>query len=104
MRNGSRAARTPRRHRDARVGSFAYVLIIAGVLGGLLWIWQSAHNVRGGMVTMSCAMFAAALARLLLPESAIRLLASRKRLLDVTAFTVLGAALLVAGLIVPVPS
>lgn len=112
MTNGSRSASVPpsgpsrsARHSDAaRLGRLAYGLVIAGALGGLLWIWQSAQDVRGGTLTVAGAMFAAALARLLLPEQAIRLLASRRRLLDVAAFGALGLALLIAGLIVPVPS
>lgn len=112
MRNGSRAAAVPsagsRRasHRGggARLGQFAYGLVIAGVLGGLLWMWQSAQNVRGGAITLAGAMFLAALARLLLPEQTIRLLSSRRRALDVAAFGALGLALLAGGLIVPVPS
>ena len=112
MTNGSRTApgtppapsRSARRGSDARLGRLAYALVIAGVLGGLLWIWQSAQNVRGGTLTLAGAMFAAALARLLLPEQAVRLLSSRRRLLDAAAFGTLGLALLIAGLIVPVPS
>lgn len=113
MTNGSRSASVPAsgpsrsaRHGGdaARLGRLTYGLVIAGVLGGLLWIWQSAQDVRGGTLTVAGAMFAAALARLLLPEQAIRLLASRRRLLDVAAFGALGLALLIAGLIVPVPS
>jgi Protein of unknown function (DUF3017) len=113
MRNGSRGAAvspaaSPQsarsHHRDSRLGRLAYALIIAAVLGGLLWIWQSAQNVRGGTVTIAGAMFAAALARLLLPEQAVRLLSSRRRLLDVAAYGALGVALLVAGLIVPGPT
>ena len=118
MHNGSRGAAVPpsapprssRRGGSAhgggraRLGRFAYVLIIAGVIGGLLWIWQSAQNVRGGTLTVAGAMLAAALARLLLPDQAVRLLSSRRRLLDVAAFGTLGLALLIAGLIVPVPS
>lgn len=112
MRNGSRAAPGPpsarrrpaRRGSEARLGHVAYALVIAGALGGLLWIWQSAQNVRGGTLTVAGAMFAAALARLLLPEQAAPLLSSRRRLLDTAAFGTLGVALLIAGLIVPVPS
>ena len=110
MRNGSRAEpvpsarRRPARSGGTRLGPVAYGLVIAGVLGGLLWIWQSAQNVRGGTLTVAGAMFAAALARLLLPEQAVRLLSSRRRLLDAAAFGTLGLALLIAGLIVPAPS
>lgn len=112
LHNGSRAEpaqppaprRSSRRSGQARLGRFAYAIVIAGALGGLLWIWQSSQDVRGGTLTMAGAMLAAALARLLLPEQAFRLLSSRRRVLDVAAFATLGLALLAAGLIVPVSS
>jgi hypothetical protein len=48
-------------------------------------------------------MFAAALARLVLPESRVGLLASRKRRTDVVTLAALGTGLLAAGLLLPVP-
>lgn len=112
MRTGSRAQaaanpapRLPSRGRGGtRPGRFAYLLVIAAVLGGLVWIWQSAQNVRGGTLTLAGAMLTAAIARLLLPEQSIPLLSSRRRMLDVAAFGTLGITLLITGLIVPVPS
>ena len=50
---------------------------------------------------MAGIVLAAALARLVLPERRAGMLASRRRLADVAAFTVLGVALLVAGLVFP---
>jgi multisubunit Na+/H+ antiporter MnhB subunit len=47
-------------------------------------------------------LFATALARLTLPERQAGMLASRRRLTDVAVLTVLGAGLLVAGLLLPV--
>jgi hypothetical protein len=112
MRNGSRshaapatvAGRPSQLPGGERLGQFASGLVIAAVIGGLVWIWQSAQNVRGGTLTIAGAMFTAALARLLLPEQSFRLLSSRRRMLDAAAFGTLGVALLIAGLIVPVPS
>jgi len=46
---------------------------------------------------MAGLLLAAAVARLLLPEERAGMLASRRRLADVAAFSVLGVALLVAG-------
>jgi hypothetical protein len=43
-------------------------------------------------------MFLAALARLVLPESRVGMLASRRRTTDVVTFAGLGTGLLVAGL------
>jgi hypothetical protein len=48
-------------------------------------------------------MFAAALARLVLPESRAGLLASRKRRTDVVTLAALATGLLAAGLLLPVP-
>jgi len=53
---------------------------------------------------MAGAMFVAALARLVLPDSRIGMLASRKRLTDVLTLAALAGGLLAAGLILPVPS
>jgi multisubunit Na+/H+ antiporter MnhB subunit len=47
-------------------------------------------------------LFAAALARLTLPERSAGMLASRSRLTDVAILTALGTGLLVAGLMLPV--
>jgi Protein of unknown function (DUF3017) len=48
-------------------------------------------------------LLVAAVARLVLPERLAGMLSSRRRLLDVAIFGVLGIGLLVAGLVVPVP-
>ena len=48
-------------------------------------------------------MFAAALARLALPDSRAGLLASRKRPTDVVTLAGLATGLLAAGLLLPVP-
>ena len=50
---------------------------------------------------MAGLLLAAAVARLVLPERRAGMLASRRRLPDVAAFTVLGVALLAAGLVFP---
>jgi hypothetical protein len=46
-------------------------------------------------------LFAAALARLALPERRAGMLASRRRLADVAVLAALGTGLLVAGLVLP---
>jgi hypothetical protein len=50
------------------------------------------------------ALFLAALARLVLPERRVGMLASRRRFVDVTVLAVLATGLLVAGLVLPIPS
>jgi hypothetical protein len=76
-----------------------YLLVLAGCAGGFWWVSRGgAHAVRTGTVAVAGAMFLAALARLVLPESRVGMLASRRRTTDVVTFTALGAGLLVAGL------
>ena len=62
------------------------------------------QGVKRGTLAMAGAMFVAALARLVLPDSRIGMLASRKRLTDVLTLAALAGGLLAAGLILPVPS
>ena len=61
------------------------------------------HAAKGGTLALAGVMFAAALARLALPESRAGLLASRKRRTDVVTLAALATGLLVAGLLLPVP-
>jgi len=78
--------------------------VLAIALAGLLWVWQSENHVKGGMVTVSAALLVAAAARFVLPDQRAGLLANRRRGIDVTALTVLGAGLLAAALVIPSPS
>ncbi len=83
-----------------RLGA-AYLAIICGVALSLSYIWRGPQNVRGGTLAVAGLLLAAAVARLVLPERRAGMLASRRRLPDVAAFTVLGVALLAAGLVFP---
>ena len=100
---GSR--RAPTRHgRDrgstARWGA-AYPIVLAGTAAGLAYLWRGPQNVRGGVLAVAVTLLLAAAARLVLPERRAGLLASRRRFADVAAFSILGLALLVAGLVLP---
>jgi hypothetical protein len=75
--------------------------VLAGVVAGLAWAWQSPQGVRGGTLAIAGALFVAALARLVLPAEWAGMLASRKRYLDVITLAVLAAGLLAAGLLLP---
>jgi hypothetical protein len=97
-----------RRHRAGRPGPAgrqqwggAYLAVLGGVALSLSYLWRGPQNVRGGTLALAGMLLAAAVARLVLPERRAGLLASRRRLVDVAAFAVLGAALLVAGLVFP---
>jgi hypothetical protein len=81
-----------------------YWISLALVLAGLAWIWYGgSHRVRAGTLTMAGAMFAAAFARLVLPQPRGALLVSRRRLVDVVVLAALAVGLLVTGLVLPGP-
>jgi Protein of unknown function (DUF3017) len=83
-----------------RGGWLPYLLVLAIAMAGLLWMWAGgAHAAKGGTLALAGAMFAGALARLVLPENRIGMLASRKRFLDVATMAALGAGLLATGLL-----
>jgi hypothetical protein len=63
---------------------------------------RSEQHVKGGTLAVAGLLFAAALARLTLPERRAGMLASRRRLTDVAVLTAFGTGLLVAGLMLPV--
>ena len=63
-----------------------------------------AQAVRGGTLVMAGALLAGSLARLVLPEGRAGMLGSRRRLSMCAALAVLGIGLLVAGLVLPMPS
>jgi DUF3017 family protein len=81
-----------------------YVAVTVGVGIALLIISQGVHLVRSGTLVLAGVLLIAAVARLVLPERRAGLLSSRRRLLDVAILGALGIGLLVAGLVVPVPS
>jgi Protein of unknown function (DUF3017) len=104
------AAGQSRRGRARRAGppggaraQLPYLIVLCGVIVGLALIWQGAHYVRPGTLTVAGALFVAATARLILPEQRAGLLASRRRSIDVTALAILAVGLLVAGLVLPIP-
>ncbi len=81
-----------------------YALVLAGVLLGLVLMRGGVQAVRGGTLVIASALLAGSLTRLLLPDAMAGLLGSRRRLVDVGLLTALGVGLLIAGLIVKVPS
>ena len=78
-----------------------YAIVLCGLALALIWMRQSGQNVKGGTLAVAGTLFAAALARLALPERRAGMLASRRRLADVAVLAALGTGLLVAGLILP---
>jgi len=104
-----RPAATPagavaRRARPGAVGWLAYLVVLSFVAADLVWLWAGgAHAAKGSTLALAGTMFAAAFARLVLPESVAGLLASRKRVTDVVTMAALGTGLLAAVLLSPVP-
>ena len=98
---GSRAARG----RQPRAAQLPYVLVLAITIGALAWIWQGGiEHAKEGTLALAGAMFIGALARLVLPKPRAGMLASRRRLVDVVCLAALAVGLLVAGLVLPIPS
>jgi Protein of unknown function (DUF3017) len=97
----------PPRDRDRpprRLAALPYVIVLAGVLGGLLWVWLSQTHVKGGIVVIASALLLAGGARLVLTDERAGLLASRRRSIDVATFAILGIGLLVSALLLKNPS
>jgi len=97
---GVSPAAQPERQRFAQL---PYVAVLVGVAIALLIIQQGVHHVRTGTLVFAGVLLLAALARLVLPERRAGMLSSRRRLLDVAIFGVLGIGLLVGAIVVPVP-
>jgi hypothetical protein len=91
------------RARSRLTAQLPYLIVLAGVVAGLITIRGGNQAVRGGTLVIAGALLAGALARLVLPDKRVGMLASRRRLLDVAALALLGIGLLVAGLIAKVP-
>jgi Protein of unknown function (DUF3017) len=81
-----------------------YWLVVGGIAAGLLWMRSAKPDARSGTLVMAGVLLAAAITRLILPERRAGMLGSRRRLVDAAAFAALGAGLLVAGLVFPVPA
>lgn len=85
--------------RRANVGYLLLLVVCAGSFG---WMWEhGSDGVRGGTLAMSGALLVASAARLVLPESRIGMIASRKRFTDVITLAALAVGLLVASLALP---
>ena len=91
------------RARGRLTANLPYWIVLAGVAAGLITIRGGNQAVRGGTLVIAGALLAGALARLVLPDRKVGMLASRRRLIDVAALALLGIGLLVAGLIAKVP-
>lgn len=98
--SGAEAEQSREERSIVRVIPYLTVLVCAVVGVCIAWREGSAGGGDGAAV-LGAALLAAAAARLLLPARLAGLLATRKRATDVLTLTVLGAGLLVAGLVLP---
>ena len=96
--------RTSKRAREdaSIVGVIPLLAVLVVTVAGVYIAWRqgSAGGGEGGVVA-GIALLVGAVARLLLPARLAGLLATRKRATDVITLTIFGAALLVAGLVLP---
>jgi hypothetical protein len=80
-----------------------YGLVLAGIATGLLIVRSGGQAVRSGTLVIAGTLLAGSVLRLVLPEGRAGLLGSRRRLVDGAVLALLGASLLIAGLIVRIP-
>jgi DUF3017 family protein len=104
MRHSAPPSRSRRQRRAAASGPgwwqhIPYAIVLCGLVLALVWMRGNGQNVKGGTLAVAGILFAAALARLALPERRAGMLASRRRLADVAVLAALGTGLLVAGLV-----
>jgi Protein of unknown function (DUF3017) len=94
----------PARTRASRWANRPYALVLAVTAGGLAWVALGGlRHVQAGMIAVASALLAAAMLRLVLPERAVGLLVSRRRVLDVLTLASLGAGIMAAVLVLPAP-
>ncbi len=75
--------------------------MLAGTVAGLLYASQGSGHAGRGAGAVGGALLVAAAVRLVLPPRHAGLLASRGKALDVTAFAMLGAAVLALAVSLP---
>ena len=87
----------------ARRQQLPYWLTVAGTCIALVIMKLGTHHLKSGTLVLAGVLLTAAIARLVLPDRLAGMLSSRRRLLDVAIFAVLGIGLLAAGLGVRAP-
>ena len=100
-RAASRDAAASRRARAGALAQVPYAVVLLIAASGIWWAWRGSHDVGNGAGVVGGALLAGAIARLALPQSAVGLLASRRRFADVLALGAFGTGLLVLALVLP---
>jgi hypothetical protein len=83
-----------------RFADLPYLIVLACTAASLAIIRLGAQYVRSGTLVFAGVLLAAAAARLALPDRRAGMLSSRRKLVDVAIFAVLGGGLLLAGLVI----
>jgi hypothetical protein len=89
------------RPQGSRLDQVPYLMVLAGAGAALAVMAQGTRQVQGGTLVLAGVLLAAAGARLLLPDRRAGMLGTRRRLVDVLTFAVVGAGLLAAALVLP---
>jgi len=100
----ARTTRTTRAARDPRPSKLAwlpYLIVLAGAATGMLIAWQGSKYAGRGAGLIGASLLVGALARLILPERYVGLLASRRKASDVLGFAAFGAAVLAVAIALP---
>jgi hypothetical protein len=101
---GPRPVRAKDRDEPAVTGVLAwvpYLVVLAGVAAGMFVVSRGSAYALRGIAVLGGTLLAAALTRLILPNSFAGVLASRRKASDVLAFAVFGAAVLAVALSLP---
>jgi hypothetical protein len=97
----TRAGRTARGPRPSKLAWLPYLIVLAGTAAGLLVAWDGSKDAGRGASLIGASLLVAALARLILPERYVGLLATRRKASDVLGFAVFGAAVLAVAIALP---
>ncbi|GAA2085855.1 DUF3017 domain-containing protein [Actinomadura alba] len=83
------------------LGQLPYLFVLSGTFAGLALV--AMRHPKRGSVLVAAAVLLGALARLVLPESQVGLLATRKRWTDVLILVVFAIGIAVTAYVVPPP-
>jgi hypothetical protein len=92
-----------RAHDDGNIVAFIpYLTVLVCAIAGVYIAWRQGTDGGGqGAVVGGVALLVGAIVRLALPARLVGLLGTRKRATDVLTLTVLGAGLIIVGLVLP---